>query len=162
MQMKQILNNKRNEIIKADEKISKKKTTNIINVMSKYYQNTSVQQTQQEQMLLQKDNTYVRMSDINKLTDESEKMLINIGRNLNTTSENMMDVNQGIIMQREGIERVNKISLEAVDEVNQADREISTIEWRNICDSIVLHLVAILLFIAIIIVIIFKIYVISG
>ena len=57
--------------------------------------------------------------------------------------------------------RINKHSCVAKKEIDLADDQITEMEYRNICYAIILHLIAILLFIAIIIVLIIKFYVIG-
>ena len=97
--------------------------------------------------------------EVNRESEEHERFINNIGKNLNKTSDNMYDLNIELKEQGMTLNKIAQTALDANYGIELADEKIRNMEYRNMCYSIVLHIMAALLFVAIIVVIVIKFYV---
>ena len=94
--------------------------------------------------------------DSHKRTDYQGDLIDAIGKDLIETNNNLNHVNVEVKKQGEQIENIHKNVLETGASVKKADKTIGVMSRRNICHKILLHFLAVLLFIAIITVFIIK------
>jgi len=94
--------------------------------------------------------------EVEKQTEEHNRLLTNIGKNLNKTSNNMINVNNELKEHGMVLSRIHQNAIDANYGIEYADEKIRNMEYRNMCYAIILHILVILLLIAIIIVIIIK------
>jgi len=155
--MQIIYNNKRTEIMKVDEKISKLLTAHDINLNSpinKQSQNIFIGKSASNSKLKR-----VTSNEVDRQCEEHDRFLTNIGKNLGRTSDNMYDLNIELKEQGNVLNNIAQKAIDANHGIELADEKISSMEYRNMCYAIILHILVILLFIAIIIVLIVKLYI---
>lgn len=94
--------------------------------------------------------------DLHKKTDYQGNLIDDIGKDLLETNKNLDHINVEIKKQGEQIVNVHNNVLQTNASVKRADKTIGVMSRRNVCHKILLHILAILLFAAIIIVFVIK------
>jgi hypothetical protein len=95
--------------------------------------------------------------DLHQKTDYQQDLLTGITRDLVDTHSNLVVVTQEIKQQEGQIGRIHVNVKDTETSVKRADKNITVMTRRAICQKVLLHILAVLLFIAIVIVFIFKI-----
>ena len=94
--------------------------------------------------------------ETHKKTDYQGDLIDAIGKDLIDTNNNLNYVNIEVKKQGEQIENIHKNVLDTGASVKKADKTIGVMSRRTFCQKILLHILAILLFVAIITVFIIK------
>jgi hypothetical protein len=162
--MRNIYNSKRSEIMNLDEKLSKLLSeSSQINIKKKSPRNVTFAPSEKgstaNNSMSEKNKKETLLFEVERNYQEQDRLLSNIGRNLNNTNNNMYDLNNELKDQGYKLSMVSTTADSANNGIELADDKISSMEWKNICYSIILHILSFLLFIAILIVMVFKFYV---
>ena len=94
--------------------------------------------------------------DLHKKTDYQGDLIDDIGKDLIETNRNLDNINLEVKKQGEQIVRVHGQVLQTGASVKRADKTIGVMSRRNSCHKLLLHILAVLLFVSIVTVFIIK------
>ena len=136
---------RRRDIFKVEEKyLNNQKVKNLLTPGTKS-NSTDVQKATRGAIL-----------DLHKKTDYQGDLINEIGKDLIETNKNLDNINVEIKKQGEQIVNVHNHVLQTGASVKRADKTIGVMSRRNVCHKILLHMLAVLIFAAIILVLIIK------
>jgi hypothetical protein len=95
--------------------------------------------------------------EFDKKVDYQGELVNEIGKDLNNAHNNLTGIVKEVKAQGDTIVRIKENVQEAGTSVKRADKNITIMQRRSYCQKLLLHIVAVMLFIANLIMIIYKI-----
>ena len=138
---------KRSSVAKLDEKYQSKVNMNKLMSGSNGISKSDARKIERDVVL-----------DLNKNVDYQQELLNDIGRDILTANSNLNNIVTEVKTQGETINRIGVGVKDTETSVKRADKNINIMQRRNFCQKCLLHVLAVLLFIAIITSVLFKLF----